>query len=106
MVSMFPLHRRRLLAALFIQVGEAAINQPLGVRVGNDDRAGGAHRQRVEERLCQVRYAPCTLEKADDFALIVGNGEFIEGANATGDRSTMSALRTAMTLRPLNPKPE
>ena len=46
----------------------------------------GAHRQRVEERLCQVRYAPRALEEADDFALVVGNGEFIEGADAASEQ--------------------
>ena len=71
-----------LLPALFAQPCDTAINELLGVRGGDDDRAGRAHRQCVEERLRQVRYAPRPLEEADDFTLVVGNGEFIEGADA------------------------
>ena len=78
--------QRRLLPALFVQPRDAAIDEMLGVRVGDDDRAGRAHRQRVEERLCQVRYAPRALEEADDFALVVGNGEFIEGTDAASEQ--------------------
>src|SRR5262249_48654075 len=59
---------------------DAAVDQLLGVRVGDDDRAGRARRQRVENGRHQVRYATRPLQEADDFTFIVGNGEFIEGA--------------------------
>ena len=66
---------------------DAAVDQRLGFRVGDDDRAGRARRQRGEDGRHQVRYATRPLQEANDFTFIVGNGEFIEGADASGDRN-------------------
>ena len=94
------------LSATLAQPSDAAVNQLLRVRISDDGGTGWSHRQRIKERLRQVRHPARPLQEADDFALVVGNRQFIEGADAAGDEETISALRTAMTLRPLNPKPE
>jgi hypothetical protein len=97
-------NRPILLAALRAQARDTALDQRFGGRVGDDDCAGRAHRQRIEERLRQVRDAPRAFEEADDFALVVGNGEFIEGADAASEQEHDVSTSDGNDITPFEPE--
>src|SRR5215510_11656596 len=92
------------LPAMLAQPSNAAVNQLLRVRIGDDDRTRRSHRQRVEERLRHVRRPACPLQETNDFALVVGNRKFIEGANATGDENHDIGTPYSDNVAPFEPK--
>src|SRR5712691_5128551 len=92
------------LPATLAQPSDAVVNQLLRVRIGDDHRTGRSHREGVKERLRHVCHATRPLEEADDFAFIIGNGEFIQGADAASDQDHDVRTPDRDDVAPFEPK--